>query len=112
MDKNDLKSKSKVDQVLKYAKEKLTDFRVDERRKVIIYQASVVCLLGHHIMCCQLLGIRPFSSYPTKDTATLARDIIKSIKGPTDMDTQEEYIRNLTILVRAINIQDQSHIGL
>lgn len=37
MDKKDLEYKQNLDMVIKFAKDKLTDFRVDERRKVRSY---------------------------------------------------------------------------
>lgn len=97
---NDREDREKFDLMMKWAKDKMCDFRVDERRKVkqkakftlIKYSVQYKSLL--HI---QILGIRPFSKYPNKDTNTLANEIIRAIKGPTSVRTK--YTQHLTLLV-------------
>ena len=56
-------------------------------------------LVKQHHSNVQILGIRPYESFPDRDTRTLAKDILKSIKAPLDSEIEREYVRNLALLV-------------
>ena len=51
----------------------------------------------------QLLGIRPYDKCKVKSTSTLAREIIKVSKAPLDLVLEKVYLKNLALLVSAVN---------
>ena len=51
----------------------------------------------------QLLGIRPYDKCNVKSTSSLVREIIKVSKAPLDLALEKVYIKNLALLVSAVN---------
>ena len=51
----------------------------------------------------QMLGIRTYDKYKVKSTSTLAREIIKVSKAPLDLALEKVYLKNLALLVSAVN---------
>ena len=51
----------------------------------------------------QLLGIRPYDKCNVKSTSTLAREIMKVSKAPLDLALEKVYLKNLALLVSAVN---------
>ena len=92
---------NKVQVALRWCKKKITNFRVDERRRVSEYMLLPVAIfLGIHISI-QVIGIKPYEQFPAKKPDVLARDIIRATKAPINRQLESSYIRNLALLVRA-----------
>lgn len=72
------RDKGKLLVAVKWARKQLSSFRTEERRKV--------------------LGITPFAAYTSLSTQELCKQIMRSMKAPTDFTVESCYLKNLSIL--------------
>lgn len=76
-----------------YAKNKLTDFRTEERRK------GLLLLLLQIFLFLQIVGLGVYAKYSYFDTKTLHDHLIDSLQSESESTS---YIKHLTILVQFI----------
>ena len=90
------REKHKFDAAFTYAKNKLTEFRTEERRKVFMglkyYYIIMLILLW------KVIGIHPYENAPYSDTQALLDYLLLSMQPPDDTNTNL-YYNHLAILV-------------
>ena len=90
----DAKDKYKYDVAFTYAKNKLTEFRTEERRKVKYCELALVKLI-HFV---QVIGLSPYEGKPLLCTSDLGDYLLHCMQPPDDTDVPL-YLNHLAILV-------------
>lgn len=92
----DARDKHKFDMAFAFCKQRCTDLRTEERRKVV---DTKLCILNHAKGSLQVIGIGTQHMYrPYQGTKQLSEYLITSMHAAEDTNG-DIYIRNLAILV-------------
>ncbi|XP_064391380.1 uncharacterized protein LOC135339165 isoform X2 [Halichondria panicea] len=78
MDMDDRADTEVLSLTLKWCKKRLSDMRIDERRKV--------------------LGRQPYKGFPLKKCSDLAKETVRTLKAPMDREIETAYTHNLALL--------------
>ncbi len=88
------RDKNRFDALFAYAKNKLTDFRTEERRKVA--KGIISKVVQNCILFVQVVGLGVYAKYSYYDTKTLHDHLIHSLQSESE---STNYIKHLAILV-------------